>query len=72
MSGHSIEKVSLTRSHPSGVAFSDYALKQLKQEVINSYFETLLARGDVSMLVSKEEVGNVVQVKVSIRENLYV
>ncbi len=72
MSGHSIEKASVARTQPAGMEVSDYTLKQLKQESINAYFERLRQNGEVSMLVGTEVVDGVVQIKVSIHENLYV
>lgn len=72
MSGHSVEKVNVVRSQPVGMEVSHYTLKQLKQEAINAYFERLRQNGEVSMLVGTEVVDGVIQIKVSIHENLYV
>lgn len=72
MSGYSEEKASASRIQPSGMGVSDYTLKQLKQEAINSYFEKLRNDGTVSMYVKTEEVDGITEIRVVIKENLYV
>lgn len=69
---HSIEKAAATRTQPVGLEVSAYTIKQMKQEAINAFYAQMEARGEVGMRVSTTEKDGVVEIKVSIHENLYV